>query len=94
MKKITRFTIITFWDSIESIKEFAGEEFKKAKYYEEDKMYLMDFPEKVEHYKIVKCESRYIHEVLYGIMFLNISQYYKRLRKSTHSLIFLIKIIN
>lgn len=51
----TEFTIITFWDSIDSIKAFAGEDYEKAKYYEEDKEYLLEFPEHVKHYKIVEC---------------------------------------
>ena len=51
----TEFTIITFWDSIDSIKAFAGENYEKAKYYEEDKEYLLEFPEHVKHYKMVEC---------------------------------------
>ncbi len=47
------FVIITFWDSIDSVKAFAGEDYEKAKYYEEDKEYLLEFPERVKHYKIV-----------------------------------------
>ncbi len=51
----TEFTIITFWHSIDSIKAFAGQDYTKAKYYEEDKNYLIDFPEHVTHYKTVEC---------------------------------------
>ena len=51
----TKFTIITFWESLDAIKQFAGEDYEKAKYYEEDKDYLLGFPEKVEHYRITSC---------------------------------------
>ena len=31
------FTLITFWENLEVIKNFAGEDYEKAKYYAEDK---------------------------------------------------------
>ncbi len=46
------FTLITFWESLEVIKNFAGEDFEKAKYYPEDKSYLLEFEEKVTHYEV------------------------------------------
>ncbi len=42
---------ISFWDSIESIKRFAGEDYEKARYYPEDAEYLLEFEEKVVHYE-------------------------------------------
>jgi heme-degrading monooxygenase HmoA len=48
---ICHFLTITEWDSLESIKQFAGENFEKARYYEEDKEYLLEFEEKVVHYE-------------------------------------------
>lgn len=47
------FLIITFWDSIEAIKRFAGGDFEKARYYPEDKDYLLEFEEKVTHYEVI-----------------------------------------
>ncbi len=46
------FTLITFWESIDSIKKFAGEDYEKAKYYPEDKDFLLEFEEKVAHYEV------------------------------------------
>jgi heme-degrading monooxygenase HmoA len=46
------FKLITFWDSLESIKNFAGEDISKAKYYPEDNGYLLEFEEKVEHFEV------------------------------------------
>ena len=48
---ICHFLTVTEWDSYESIKEFAGEDYEKAKYYQEDKKYLLEFEEKVVHYE-------------------------------------------
>jgi len=46
---ICHFWTVTKWNSYESIKKFAGEDFEKAKYYPEDKKYLLEFEEKVTH---------------------------------------------
>ena len=46
------FNLITFWKNMEVIKNFAGTDFEKAKYYPEDKNYLIDFPERVVHYEV------------------------------------------
>jgi heme-degrading monooxygenase HmoA len=46
------FTLITFWENLDVIKNFAGEDFEKAKYYPEDKGFLLEFEEKVRHYEV------------------------------------------
>ncbi|MFT3681655.1 MAG: antibiotic biosynthesis monooxygenase [Ferruginibacter sp.] len=46
------FTLITYWESIEAIKNFAGEAYDKAKYYPEDDDFLLEFEEKVKHYEV------------------------------------------
>ncbi|MEO0570675.1 MAG: antibiotic biosynthesis monooxygenase [Bacteroidota bacterium] len=46
------FTLITFWKNIEVIKNFAGEDFEKAKYYPEDDGFLLEFEEKVQHHEV------------------------------------------
>lgn len=48
---ICHFLTITEWDSYRSIKKFAGEDFEKARYYVNDKKYLLEFEENVVHYK-------------------------------------------
>jgi hypothetical protein len=49
---ITHIYTISWWKDYESIKQFAGENFEKAKYYEEDKQYLLEFEPHVMH-----CET-------------------------------------
>jgi heme-degrading monooxygenase HmoA len=51
-KDLAHFTLITFWENLEVIKNFAGEDFEKAKYYPEDKNFLLEFEEKVIHYEV------------------------------------------
>ena len=48
---ICHFQTITEWDSYENIKKFAGNDFEKARYYPEDKKYLLEFEQNVTHYE-------------------------------------------
>jgi heme-degrading monooxygenase HmoA len=41
---------VSWWDSYKSIKQFAGEDYSKVKYYEEDKQYLLKFEPEVQHF--------------------------------------------
>ena len=49
---IAHFTLITFWENLEVIKNFAGDDFEEAKYYPEDERFLLEFEEKVIHYEV------------------------------------------
>lgn len=49
---IAHFNLITYWDNLEVIKNFAGEDYEMAKYYPEDQQYLLDFEEKVVHHEV------------------------------------------
>ena len=49
----THFITLTFWESIETIKGFAGDPVDRAKYYPEDKDLLLEFESKVQHWEIV-----------------------------------------
>lgn len=46
------FTLITYWESLEVIKNFAGDDMEKAKYYPEDVDFLLEFVENVEHHEV------------------------------------------
>ena len=46
------FWTVTKWDTYENIKKFAGEDYKKARYYAEDEKYLLEFEPNVIH-----CET-------------------------------------
>ena len=51
-KNYAYFKLITFWENLEVIKGFAGNDYDKAKYYPEDKKYLIEFSEDVTHYEV------------------------------------------
>lgn len=46
------FLILTFWESRAAIQEFAGADIAKAKYYAEDKEFLLEFEPIVTHYEV------------------------------------------
>jgi heme-degrading monooxygenase HmoA len=47
------FLTVSFWESIEAIKRFAGSDPERAKYYPEDEEFLLDFEPTVEHYEVL-----------------------------------------
>ncbi len=51
--EVTHFITMTEWESIDSIKAFAGSDIKVAKYYPEDKDFLLEFEPQVVHYEVV-----------------------------------------
>lgn len=50
----THYLLITFWDSYESIKKFAGKNVDKARYYPKDEEFLLELEPSVEHYDILE----------------------------------------
>jgi heme-degrading monooxygenase HmoA len=48
------FTLITFWDSWDAIKAFAGLQYEKAVYYPEDKKFLLELEANVTHYEVLQ----------------------------------------
>ena len=49
---IAHFLLVTHWDSMESVKIFAGEQPEKAKYYPEDDEYLLEKEETSALYEV------------------------------------------
>ena len=51
--EVTHFITMTFWKDREAIKGFAGDDGEAAKYYPEDKAFLLEFEPTVVHYEVV-----------------------------------------
>jgi len=47
------FLTLSFWESLEAVKNFAGEDYEKARYYPQDKAFLLEFEPNVKHYEMV-----------------------------------------
>ena len=50
---VADFVLTTFWDSLESIKRFAGENYERARYYPEDDEYLLEREALVTHAEVL-----------------------------------------
>lgn len=46
------FLLLTLWDSEAAIRQFAGEDIEKAKYYDFDPDYLLELEPTVTHYEV------------------------------------------
>lgn len=44
-------TMLSFWDDMDTIRNFAGEDVEIAKYYDFDARFLLEMPERVVHYR-------------------------------------------
>ena len=49
----TEFTVISYWDSRESIKRFAGEDIEKTHFLPKDPQYLLELEPKVKHFDVL-----------------------------------------
>jgi heme-degrading monooxygenase HmoA len=53
-EEAAHFYILTTWDSREAIEGFAGKDIEAAKYYPEDKDFLLEFEPHVQHFEILE----------------------------------------
>ena len=49
---LVHFQMLTFWEDVDAIKRFAGDDYTKAKYYEFDPEYLIELEPHVQHYEV------------------------------------------
>lgn len=47
------FLLMTFWESMEAIRAFAGDDIEAAKYYPEDADFLLEMEPNVRHYDVL-----------------------------------------
>lgn len=50
----TRFMFISLWDSMDSVKRFAGDDPEVARYFPEDEEFLLEMAPCVEHYEVLE----------------------------------------
>ena len=50
---VAHFELTTLWDSFDSIRTFAGEQYEKARYYPEDDAFLLERNPGVEHAEVL-----------------------------------------
>ena len=54
--EVAHFLLITYWDSVDAIKRFAGEDYERARYYPEDDDYLLEREPYVRHAEVLMAE--------------------------------------
>lgn len=47
------FLFVSLWESLDSIRKFAGSDIDRARYYPEDKEFLVELEPNVTHYEVV-----------------------------------------
>jgi len=52
---VTHFTLLTFWESLDAIRRFAGDDAERARYYPEDDDYLLEREPFVTHYDVLSA---------------------------------------
>jgi heme-degrading monooxygenase HmoA len=50
---VAEFRVLSYWDSIEAIKRFAGEEYEKVRHLPEDSKYMTGAAPSVQHFQVV-----------------------------------------
>jgi heme-degrading monooxygenase HmoA len=50
----TEFVTLTFWDSLEAVRAFAGPEVERAVFYPEDDRFLVDREDTATHYEVIE----------------------------------------
>lgn len=48
----TEFITLTFWDSLDAVRAFAGDNYERAVYYPADTAFLLELLPTVEHYEL------------------------------------------
>jgi heme-degrading monooxygenase HmoA len=51
-RDVTHFLTMTLWQSEDAIRAFAGDDLLTAKYYEEDRAFLLEFEPQVQHFVV------------------------------------------
>ena len=54
---VAHITMISFWDSIDSIRKFAGDDVTKARYYPRDRDFLHELEPRVQHLEVETAEG-------------------------------------
>ena len=53
------FVFVSFWDSMDAVRRYAGEDPERPKYYPQDRAALLELPEGVDHYEVIDAQIRW-----------------------------------
>lgn len=55
---VAEFLLLSLWDSMQSIRAFAGEDVERPRYFQKDREFLLEFEPTVDHYDVVSAPPR------------------------------------
>lgn len=55
--RFAHFIVLSLWESEEAIRAFSGPEIDRAVYFPEDERYLLELPERLQHYRVAAHEA-------------------------------------
>ncbi len=47
------FMFVSLWESMDALRDYAGDAVERPKYYAQDRAALLDLPERADHYQMV-----------------------------------------
>ncbi len=50
------FMFVSFWESMDALRRYAGADPERPKYYPEDRAALLELPERADHYEVVDAK--------------------------------------
>lgn len=53
----TEFQLLSFWDSLDAIRAFVGDDPQVARYYPEDEQFLLEMTPNVDHWEVAAVEG-------------------------------------
>jgi hypothetical protein len=53
------FMFVSFWESMDAVERYAGQDPERPKYYPEDRAALLELPDRVDHFDIVDLQQRW-----------------------------------
>ncbi len=55
--KVAHFVFLSLWESLDAIRAFAGDDIERARYYPEDRDFLLELEPTVTHYEVAAAPS-------------------------------------
>ena len=53
------FLTLSYWTSLDAVRAFAGDDVELAKYYPEDRAFLLEFEPAVQHFEVIGSEPSF-----------------------------------
>ena len=52
-------TFVSFWESMDALRRYAGDDVERPKYYPEDRAALLELPDRADHYEVVDAQLKW-----------------------------------